>query len=149
MVSPKKIHTTWKFRVKFYSVGLLGLSLSLGDSISGDPKWADSEEAGDESSYIQVCSKGQVIWILKVIVAQSCLTLCNPMDCSLPGSSVHGILQAGLLEWVAISFSRGFVKRKISYVKRFSDVLCMERVHVKRQAGWSWTWNQDSWEKYQ
>ena len=35
------------------------------------------------------------------------LTLCNPMDCSLPGSSVHGILQARILEWVAISFSRG------------------------------------------
>ena len=34
-----------------------------------------------------------------VIVTQSCLTLCNPMDCSLPGSSVHGILQARLLEW--------------------------------------------------
>ena len=34
-------------------------------------------------------------------------TLCNPMDCSLPGSSVHGILQARILEWVAISFSRG------------------------------------------
>ena len=32
---------------------------------------------------------------------------CDPMDCSLPGSSVHGILQAGILEWVAISFSRG------------------------------------------
>ena len=36
-----------------------------------------------------------------------CSTLCNPMDCSLPGSSVHGILQAGILEWVAMSFSRG------------------------------------------
>ena len=34
------------------------------------------------------------------------LTLCNPMDCSLPGSSIHGILQARKLEWVAISFSR-------------------------------------------
>ena len=40
-------------------------------------------------------------------VAQSCLTLCNPMDCSLPGSSVHRILQVRILEWVAISFSRG------------------------------------------
>ena len=40
-------------------------------------------------------------------VAQSCLTLCDPMDCSLPGSSVHGILQVRILEWVAISFSRG------------------------------------------
>ena len=40
-------------------------------------------------------------------VAQSCPTLCDPMDCSLPGSSVHGIFQAIFLEWIAISFSRG------------------------------------------
>ena len=39
---------------------------------------------------------------------QLCPTLCNPMDCSLPGSSVHGILQARILEWAAIPFSRGF-----------------------------------------
>ena len=39
--------------------------------------------------------------------AQSYLTLCNPMDCSPPGSSVHGILQARLLEWVAMPSSRG------------------------------------------
>ena len=38
-------------------------------------------------------------------VAQSCPTLCDPVDCSPPGSSVHGILQARVLEWVAISFS--------------------------------------------
>ena len=38
-------------------------------------------------------------------VAQSCLTLSNPMDCSLPGSSVHGIFQARVLEWFAIAFS--------------------------------------------
>ena len=42
-----------------------------------------------------------------VLVAQSCPTLCDPVDCSLPGSSVHGILQARLLEWIAIPFSRG------------------------------------------
>ena len=40
-----------------------------------------------------------------VIVTQSCPTLCDPMDCTLPGSSVHGILQARILEWPAISFS--------------------------------------------
>ena len=39
-------------------------------------------------------------------VIQSCLTLCNPMDCCLPGSSILGIFQARVLEWVAISFSR-------------------------------------------
>ena len=43
-------------------------------------------------------------------VAQSCPTLCDPMDCSPPGSSVHVILQARILEWVAISFSRGSSK---------------------------------------
>ena len=42
-----------------------------------------------------------------VLVTQSCPTLCGPMDCSPPGSSVHGISQARTLEWVAISFSRG------------------------------------------
>ena len=40
-------------------------------------------------------------------VAQSCPALCDPMDCSLPGSSVHGIFQAIVLEWIAISSSRG------------------------------------------
>ena len=42
-----------------------------------------------------------------VLVTQLCPTVSNPMDCSLPGSSVHEILQEKILEWVAISFSRG------------------------------------------
>ena len=56
---------------------------------------------------------------------QSCPTLCNPMDYSLPGSSVHGILQARILEWVAISFSRGSSQHRnetcisnVSYIGR-------------------------------
>ena len=44
---------------------------------------------------------------VKVLVIQSCPTLCDPMDCSLPGSSVRGILQAIILEWVTIPFFRG------------------------------------------
>ena len=44
---------------------------------------------------------------MKVLVTQSCLTLCNPTDCSPPGSSVCGLLQARILKWVAISFSSG------------------------------------------
>ena len=43
----------------------------------------------------------------EVKAAQSCPTLCDPMDCSLPGPSVHEILQTRILEWVAIPFSRG------------------------------------------
>ena len=44
---------------------------------------------------------------VKMKVAQLCSTLFDPMDCSLPDSSVHGILQARILEWVAIPFSKG------------------------------------------
>ena len=44
---------------------------------------------------------------VKALVVQSCLTLCDPMDCGLPGSSVRGILQARILEWVSISSSKG------------------------------------------
>ena len=51
----------------------------------------------DNVSLAHMCAKSH----------QSYLTLCNPMDCSLPGSSVRGILQARILEWVAIPFSRG------------------------------------------
>ena len=40
-------------------------------------------------------------------ITQSCPTLCNPMECSLPGSSIHGIFQTRVLKWVAIFFSRG------------------------------------------
>ena len=47
------------------------------------------------------------------LVSQSCRTLCDPMNyCSLPSSSVHGILQGRILEWIAISFSRGSSQRR-------------------------------------
>ena len=46
--------------------------------------------------------------------AQSCPTLCDPMDCSLPGSSVHGIFQVRVLEWVAIALSVGLDREPIN-----------------------------------
>ena len=49
-----------------------------------------------------------------VLVTQSCPTLCNPMNCSLPGSLVHGILQARILEWGAIPFSRD--RTRVSHI---------------------------------
>ena len=49
----------------------------------------------------------QMMYSACLVVLQSCPTLCGPMDCSLPGSSVHVILQARILEWVTIPFSRG------------------------------------------
>ena len=50
-------------------------------------------------------SRNRLKW--SEVKSLGCVRLCNPMDCSLPGSSVHGIFQARVLEWVAISFSRG------------------------------------------
>ena len=49
----------------------------------------------------------QVCFVCMCVLVQSCPTLCNPMDCNPPGFSVHGISQASILEWVAISISRG------------------------------------------
>ena len=50
---------------------------------------------------------------VKVLVAHLCPTLCNPMDCSPPGSFIQGILQARILEWVAIPFSRGSSRPRV------------------------------------
>ena len=56
----------------------------------------------------EISSRSLHIYIyIYMLVAHSCPTLCDPMDCSPPGSSVHWILQASILEWVAIAFSRG------------------------------------------
>ena len=78
-----------------------------------------SSHSGSQLSYLQNRDTGDdVTELLKIIISKSicnlvvlvgqlCLTLCNLMDCSPPGSSVHKILQARMLEWVAIPFSRG------------------------------------------
>ena len=57
---------------------------------------------GEEGMRVYVC-----VCVCVCAHTQWCPTLCDPMDCSLPGSSVYGILQARILEWVAIPFSRG------------------------------------------
>ena len=67
-------------------------------------------------------------WESESEVAQSCPTLCDPMDCSPPGSSVLGIFQARVLEWIAISFSRGSSRprdrTRVSRIvdRRFTDL---------------------------
>ena len=58
---------------------------------------------------------------VKVLVTQSCPNSCDPMDCSPPDFSVHGILQARILEWVAVPFSRGSSQlRDQTHVFRFA-----------------------------
>ena len=83
---------------------------------------------------------------VKVLIAPLCLTLCDPMDCSPPSSSVHGILQARILEWVAIPFSRGS-----SWFRDGTQVSCLAgiffSVWATREALWirkapakTWAW---------
>ena len=61
------------------------------------------------------------------IIAQSCLTLCDPTDCSPPGSSVQGILQARILEWVAMPSSRGYFPLKDQ--THVSCISCIGRLY--------------------
>ena len=68
---------------------------------------------------------------------QSCPTLCDPMDYSLPGFSVHGILQARTLEWVAISFS--ILNASSNYMLSNTSVL------IKN---WLWKWLRGCWKYY-
>ena len=63
-------------------------------------------------------------------VAQSCPTLCDPMDCSPPGFSVHGIFQAWILEWVAISFSRGSSQPREDLVLPILSTLSQKNAHL-------------------
>ena len=62
-------------------------------------------------SYIGSCS-----------VTKSCPTPCNPMDCSLPGFSVHGVFQSRTQQWIAISFSRGS-----SWLRDWTCISCISR----------------------
>ena len=61
---------------------------------------------GQENSFPPLTPQYVCVYVC-VLATQLCLTLCDPMDCCLPGSSVHGILQARILEWVAILSFRG------------------------------------------
>ena len=67
-----------------------------------------------------------VVCVSQVLVSQSCLTLCDPTDCSPTGSSVHGIFQARILEWGAIAFSEPtllFLPPSDAYVRSFLYLL--------------------------
>ena len=85
-------------------------------------------------------------------VTQSCPTLCNPMECSLPGSSFHGFFQAIVLEWIAISFSRGSSqardRTRVSHIvdRCFTvwatrEVKSILNTHWK---DWCWSWNSNT-----
>ena len=71
----------------------------------GHEKFQGLGESGADHSFSSGVRRNSVWCVCSV--TESCLTLTDPIDCSPPGSSVHGISQARILEWVAISFCRG------------------------------------------
>ena len=68
----------------------------------GAKEWVRAPQR--EQECVCVCVRAHMR--VRAVLLQSCVTLCDPVDCGLPGSSVHGILQARILEWIAISYSR-------------------------------------------
>ena len=75
----------------------------------------------------------QNVSCMQAKLLQSCLTLCNPMNCRPPDSLVHGVLQARLLEWVAVSHSRDLLDPRI---KPLSHVSCIGRQVLSTSATW-------------
>ena len=73
--------------------------------------------------WVAISFSSESVWSKWSEVTQLCLTLCDPMGCSLPGSSVYGIFQARILEWVAISFSSDKVWSEWSEVAQSSSTL--------------------------
>ena len=81
-------------------------------SIESSTSWENPQSLGNRDGCSFYCQLVYIPHLGESEIAQSCPTLCDPMDCSLPVSSVYGIFQARILEWVAISFSRGSSRPK-------------------------------------
>ena len=84
------------------------------------PVQATRDERKSKSDIYLPSESPQPVWC--VLVAQLCPTLFDPMDYSPPGSSVHGMLQARILEWVAVPFSRGSSPPRDRITSRFFTV---------------------------
>ena len=103
MVFPKLVKQVWRLFIAF---------LLIIPSALGLPGWlAYLNTSTEQASYLSWLTAigPSLAWLIFVLIAQSCLILCDPTDDSPPGSSVHGILQARILEWVAIPFSRQII----------------------------------------
>ena len=106
---PREINIveTQEQRVKAEEVGGGGLAGPKGRARPPSSPVPEGHVPRGPTASQQVERKLEHFLIPDVLVAQLCLTLYDPIDCSIPGSSVHGILQARILEWVAMPFFRG------------------------------------------
>ena len=84
-------------------------------------RWSFIYFSGDKAEILQI-KEIKTVYFVECVCAWLCPTLCDPVDCRLPGSSVYGIFQARILEWVAISSSKGSSCPR--YQTRISCISC-------------------------
>ena len=120
--TPKKFQCVWFFFFSFYwTIVVLQCSVSF-------------------------CCTAKWIGYSESEVAQSCPTLCDPMDCSLPGSTIHGSFQARILEWVAISFSiQCFSTRWVKSREGFVKQLCKQDAILPAASWLEREWGGQGW----
>ena len=124
MTLPSRFFQFNLLRYNLYTVKFTNFSMQFCEfwQSNGHDHNQDMEQFHYPKHYLMsLCGQSLLqLLVVVVVVTKSCLTLGNPMDCSPPGSSIHGIFQARILEWIAISFSRGF-----SWLKNWTPVSCI------------------------
>ena len=118
-LSPTRLLCPWHFPIKEYWIGLP--FPPPGDLSNSETEPSSHASVAGFFNHCAAWEASPAEWS-ESEVAQLCLTLFDPVDCRPPGSSIHGISQARILEWVAISFSRGSCRPKDrTRVSRIAD----------------------------
>ena len=135
-ISYNLLNAYWKWKTEWLS----GYGMAISVLVS-----YPHEDLADLGLWLQqlpsITRENHTMWApCSCSLAKSCLTLCKPMDCSPPGSSVHGIFQARILEWVVISFSRGSSPPRVGrhtlydWATREANTSCRKAQNSKSQA---------------
>ena len=112
-------YSSWGWKESDTTERLTSLHTKSWEKKRSQSQWAKGRIIQLNAEFQKIARREKKKWS-ESEVTQSCLTLCNPIGCSPPGSSVHGILQARVLEWVAIPFSRGS-----SWPRDWTQVSCI------------------------